>query len=95
MWYGYKTPRWRRLREKILRRDGYLSVEARRYGRRAEADTVHHVWRAEDVPEYTWEPWNLISITSDEHRSFHNADGTLTELGESWRRRTSPPHPAP
>ena len=91
MWDGYKTPRWRRLREQILRRDGYRSLEARRYGRNVEADTVHHCWRAEEFPEFAWEPWNLISITGDEHKLMHNPDGSLTELGESWRRRRAPP----
>ena len=91
MWDGYRTPRWTRLRERILRRDGYMSREALRYGRHVEADTVHHIWPAEEYPEFAWEPWNLLSITQDEHRSFHNADGSLTDLGERWRRRTSPP----
>ena len=91
MWDGYKTMRWRRLREKILRRDGYLSREALRYGRRVEADTVHHIWPAEEFPAYAWQPWNLLSITQDEHRTMHNADGSLTEAGISWKRRTPPP----
>ena len=91
MWDGYKTPRWRRLREKILRRDGYLSREARRYGRNLQADTVHHVRPAEEFPELAWEPWNLISLTQDEHRLMHNQDGSLTDLGWSWVRRTHPP----
>ena len=91
MWDGYKTPRWRRLREKILQRDGYMSVEARRYGRLVPANTVHHVWRAEEFPEYAWAPWNLISVTEEEHGSFHSKDGRLTELGEAWRRRLRPP----
>lgn len=91
MWDGYKTPRWRRLREKILRRDGYLSQEALRYGKRVEAELVHHCWPADEFPEYAWEPWNLVSITEDEHRNFHNADGSLTELGAAWKRRRSPP----
>ncbi len=95
MWEGYKTPRWRRLREKILRRDGYLSQEALRYGRHVEADTVHHIYRAEEYPEFAWAPWNLISITADEHRDMHNPDGSLTELGWAWVIRTHrPPGPA-
>ena len=85
--------RWRRLREKILRRDGYLSREALRYGRRVEASIVHHCWPADEFPQYAWAPWNLISITQDEHRSFHNADGSLTELGKRWKQRTRPPAP--
>lgn len=93
MWDGYRTPRWTRLREKILRRDEYLSREARRYGRNVEADTVHHVWPAEDFPQWAWSMWNLISITHEEHRLMHNADGSLTELGDAWRRRLPPPRP--
>lgn len=93
MWEGYKTMRWRRLREKILRRDGHMSREALRYGRRVEADTVHHCWPAEDYPEYAWAAWNLVSITGEEHRSFHNADGSLTEIGERWKKRARPPAP--
>ena len=95
MWNGYHTQRWVRLREKILRRDGYMSVEARRYGRMIEANVVHHCWPAEEYPEYAWAPWNLISITEDEHRAFHNADGSLTPLGDSARRRHTPPPVAP
>ena len=95
MWAGYRTERWRRLREKVLRRDGYLSREARRYGRRVPAEIVHHVYPAEEYPDYAWAAWNLISITQDEHRAMHNADGSLTELGESWVRRTIPPPLAP
>ena len=84
--------RWRRLRDRILRRDGYMSLHALRYGRHVEADTVHHVWPAEDYPEYAWEPWNLISVTLQEHRGvLHNADGSLTEEGERWKKRTPPP----
>ena len=91
MWNGYHTQRWVRLREKILRRNGYRSREAARYGRAVQADTVHHIWPAEDYPEFAWEPWNLLSITQDEHRLMHNQDGSLTALGEAWRRRTPPP----
>ena len=91
MWEGYKTPRWRRLRQSILRRDKYMSQEALRFGRFVEAELVHHCWPVEEYPEFAWEPWNLISITEKEHRGMHNADGSLTDLGESWRRRRSPP----
>ena len=90
-WDGYWTPRWTRLREKILRRDGYRSTEAKRFGRLVQANVVHHAWPAEDYPEYAWEPWNLVSITEDEHRLMHNADGSLTAYGNAVRRRHTPP----
>lgn len=92
MWDGYKTKRWRKLRLSILRRDGYKCRESLRYGITAEATTVHHVWPAEDYPEYAWEPWNLISLTQGMHEAMHDRTaGTLTDRGLSWLRRISPP----
>ena len=94
MWAGYKTRRWKRLREQILRRDGYLCRESARYGIRRQAEVVHHVWPVEDYPEFAWAPWNLISICQDCHNAMHDRNsGQLTQLGESWMRRVSPPHP--
>lgn len=91
-WEGYTTARWRRLRSAVLRRDKYLCREALRYGRRVEATFVHHVWPAEDYPEYAWSPWNLISLSKDAHNAMHDrVTHKLSPLGESWRRRTSPP----
>lgn len=92
MWDGYKTRRWRKLRLSILRRDKHKCRESLRYGITAEATTVHHVWPAEDYPEYAWEPWNLVSLTQAKHEAMHDRlTGKLTPLGESWRRRISPP----
>ena len=82
-WSGYKLA--------VLRRDGYRCRESARYGKRVEATTVHHVWPAEDYPEYAWELWNLISLSGEQHDAMHDRrTGRLTMLGESWRRRISP-----
>lgn len=90
--YSRKNHRWRRLREKALRRDGYLCQEARRYGRRVEAEVVHHIWPAEDYPEYAYCLWNLVSLSAANHDRMHKrTTGELTDLGERWRRRTIPP----
>ena len=90
-WSGYKSRRWRRMRLAVLRRDGYRCRESARYGKRVEATTVHHVWPAEDYPEYAWELWNLISLSGEQHDALHDRrTGRLTMLGESWRRRISP-----
>ena len=92
MWDGYHSRRWRTLRESILRRDKFKCQEARRYGITESANTVHHIWPAEDFPEYAWQPWNLISLSSKRHDAMHDRlTGKRTPLGESWRRRTSPP----
>lgn len=94
MWDGYESRRWRvYVRPRILRRDGYRCREARRYGRNVEATVVHHIWPAEDWPEYAWADWNLLSLSAEAHRAMHNDDGSLSALGESWRRRTIPPPP--
>ena len=91
MWDGYESRRWRRfVRPRILRRDRYRCREAARYGRIVEATTVHHIWPAEAWPEYAWCDWNLLSLSAEAHRAMHNEDGSLSALGESWRRRTIP-----
>ncbi|WP_221935824.1 beta-galactosidase, partial [Klebsiella pneumoniae] len=39
--------------------------------------------------EYAWKPWNLISLSGKNHDAMHDrVTRKLTELGESWRRRT-------
>ena len=92
MSFDYNSPRWRRLRERVLRRDGHRCQWAKRYGRREEATTAHHIWPAEDFPEYAWCEWNLISLSQASHNAMHDRfTGRLTEIGEQLRRRTIPP----
>lgn len=86
----YKSRRWNRLRESILRRDGFRCQWARRYGKRAEANTVHHIFPREEFPQYQWEPWNLVALSSDAHDRMHDrVTGALTELGVELLRRTA------
>lgn len=86
----YNTQRWRRLRERILRRDGYQCQIAKRYGRIVEAQIVHHIFPADEFPEYRWEPWNLISISKVAHENIHDrATNDLTEEGAELLRRTA------
>lgn len=88
----YKSGRWKKLRDRILRRDKFLCRENARYGRRVEATTVHHIWPAELYPEYAWCEWNLISLSASAHNAMHDREtNELTELGESLRRRVPPP----
>ena len=78
----YKTARWQRLRERVLRRDGYLCQVSKRYGKRVEATTVHHVFPREEFPEYEWAPWNLVSLAGNVHDELHDrTTGALTEKG--------------
>ena len=84
----YKSARWQRLRAMVLRRDGYQCQVSKRYGKRVEATTVHHVFPREEFPEYQWEPWNLISLAGDVHDEMHDRQsGALTEKGVELLKR--------
>lgn len=90
----YTSRRWRRKQARILRRDGFLCQESKRYGQMVEATTVHHIWPLEDYPEYALEDWNLVSLCADKHNQMHDRKTRrLTQLGERWRERTVPPTP--
>lgn len=84
----YKSKRWKKLRERILRRDDYMCQVSKRYGRRVEANTVHHIYPADQYPEYQWEDWNLISLSQSVHNEMHVRDSAeLTEKGKALQRR--------
>ena len=77
----YTSAKWRHLREVILRRDGYRCQLSKRYGKNVSADNVHHIFPREEFPEYTYEAWNLISLSHDKHMEMHKA--TSGELSEA------------
>lgn len=78
----YKSKRWLRLRQRILKRDGYMCQESKRYGRMVEANTVHHVFPVSRFPEYQWCEWNLISLSQAAHNRMHIRDtDELTDEG--------------
>ena len=84
----YKSKRWKKLRERILKRDGYMCQVSKRYGRMAEANTVHHIYPADEYPEYQWCEWNLISLSQSVHNEMHVRDtDELTEKGKALQRR--------
>ena len=90
--FDYQSPRWLRLRASVLRGAGYRCQYAKRFGRREEATHVHHIWPAEDYPQYAWCRWNLIALSQASHNAMHDrVTGRLTAAGESLRRRTIPP----
>ena len=90
--YSSSNRRWQALRAQALRRDGYLCCEAKRYGKHVEATHVHHVWPAEDYPEFAYCLWNLVSLSENAHDKMHDRKTRkLTPLGERWRRKTIPP----
>ena len=88
----YSTRRWKKKREHILRRDGWLDQVALRDGMKIEADTVHHILPREDFPEYQWCDWNLISVNgllTHKRRLHMRYTGRLTKLGKQLMRETA------
>ena len=75
----YKSKRWLRKRENILRRDKYLCQYCKRYGRRREAVTVHHIKHYEEYPELALTDSNLISLCQACHNKCHPEKG-----GKRW-----------
>lgn len=87
----YGTEKWKRKRKHILRLDGYKDAVAGRYGKAVEATIVHHIFPADEYPEYAWEDWNLISVSAATHNKLHKREShELSEEGLRLMRRTMP-----
>lgn len=84
----YKTKRWEKKREIILKRDEYGCKECSRYGNTIPATTVHHIYPLETHPEFRLTNENLVSLCNNCHERMHNRiTNELTELGKSWQSR--------
>lgn len=84
----YKSTKWKRKRNNILKRDDYMCQESKRYGKTVSATTVHHIYPLEYYPELALVDWNLISLSNIKHNSMHDRDThELTELGKQWQAR--------
>lgn len=92
MSFNYNTAKWNKMKEKILRMDGYVDqVELMLYGRKREANTVHHIFPVKSYPEYAFSPWNLISVSTGSHNKLENRrTGELTKLGKDLQQLTTP-----
>lgn len=90
----YKSKRWLRIREAILARDGYICQESKRFGKNVSANTVHHIFPADEFPQYAFAEWNLISLAAKVHDEMHDRNsGKLTQKGLDLQRRTARQHP--
>lgn len=94
----YHSGRWKNKRMKILKRDGYLCQDCKRYGKRVDATTAHHIYPADVYPEYAWCDWNLIALCAKSHDKMHDrmnnvltADGERLKRFADRRREEAPP----
>lgn len=83
----YKTKAWKKLREKVLRRDGYKDFWRARYGINEPAETVHHVFLLDERPDLALDPRNLVAVSRHTHAYIlHKPDGSLTDAGKKLQQ---------
>lgn len=84
----YHSPRWKKLREYVLRRDGYRCQHSKRFGLTREARTVHHVIPVRDRPDLEWEPSLMVSLSLEAHNAMHDRDSdNLSDEGKALANR--------
>lgn len=89
--FDYYGNRWKKKREHILKLDGHRCQVARMYGRCEEAVVVHHIYPAEEYPQWAWCDWNLISVSQAAHNKIENRKtGELSELGKQLQQMIKP-----
>lgn len=85
----YKSEKWKKKRESILKRDNYLCKECHRFGKSVSANTVHHINPAEDYPDLFLSDENLISLCNSCHNEMHDRNTNhLTKKGQDLKNRT-------
>lgn len=90
--FNYNTPQWRHKSAVIMRRDGFLCQMSKRYGKRVDAEVVHHIYPVEDFPQFAFCSWNLIALSRKKHNELHDrSTNELTEAGLALMRRTKIP----
>lgn len=88
--HDLNVKRWEDLRAYVLRRDRFLDQLQLRYGKRVEANIVHHIFPREFFPEYTYCSWNLISLSHSTHNGLHDRSGhKLSKKGWELLKRTA------
>ena len=72
----YKSTAWRKMRERILKRDHYECQLCKVRGRYTKAQTVHHTFHVREYPHYALSSMvdgkrNLISLCKECHNEVH------------------------
>jgi 5-methylcytosine-specific restriction enzyme A len=77
----YNSKAWKDKRAYILKRDGYLCQECKKYGKNTEAKLVHHVIEIEDDYSLRLKNNNLVSVCHGCHNKQH------PEKGGHWLKK--------
>lgn len=87
----YDSEKWKKIRDSVLKRDKHIDQVAKRYSLiPKEANLVHHIFPRDIFPQYQFEKWNLISVSTHTHAMLHNRnDNKLTAKGYELLKRTA------
>lgn len=69
--FDYNASKWKRKQKSILRRDGYMCQQCKRYGKRTDAAVVHHIKHVDEFPELAYVDGNLVSLCCACHNKAH------------------------
>ncbi|EOE6423511.1 HNH endonuclease [Enterococcus hirae] len=84
----YKSKRWIKKKNAILRRYQYECQESKRYGIRVKAEMVHHIYPRKEYPELAFVNWNLLPLTHKKHNTFHDRENDeIIGEGLYWQRK--------
>lgn len=73
--FDYTSEKWRHKAEHIKRRDNYMCVRCKRYGKMRPAQIVHHIKHVDEYPELAYEDSNLESLCVSCHNKMHPEKG--------------------
>lgn len=83
-----RTKKWIKFRDRIMREHDYLCQESLRYGRRVQAEMVHHIYPVSEYPELEFEKWNCLPILNKIHNTFHDrTNDKIVGQGLYWQKK--------
>lgn len=85
MEFSYSSRRWKAKRLAILKRDKYLCVNCKRYGKHTEATVVHHIEHVDKYPELAFTDSNLQSLCVACHNRVHPEKATRRAIPPTYR----------
>ncbi len=89
----YQSKAWKEKRVAILKRDDYMCMMCKRYGKAVDAKEVHHINPLNERYDLKLNNNNLISLCRECHDKCHNKyKDVLSKAGEELRRRTNRAH---
>ena len=71
----------------ILRKNGYLCAECRKYGIRKDARYVHHIVPYDERPDLALEPGNLVPLCAACHNRMHPEKIRIASAARKERNR--------